>query len=96
VDMAAIIRAAAAQGVCIELNANPHRLDLDWRLIPSAKKAGIKLSIDPDAHQPAGIADMRYGVGIARKGGLNRSDVLNALPLPDLLKHLRARSSRTA
>jgi len=94
VDMAAVIRAAAAQGVCIELNANPHRLDLDWRLIPSAKQAGVKISIDPDAHQVAGIEDMRYGVGIARKGWLTRQDLLNTLPLPDLLKHLRARSSR--
>jgi DNA polymerase (family X) len=96
VDMAAVIRAAAAQGVCIELNANPHRLDLDWRWIPSAKKAGVKISIDPDAHQVAGIGDMRYGVGIARKGWLTRQDLLNTLPLPELLEYLRARPLHAA
>jgi DNA polymerase (family 10) len=53
------------------------------------KAAGVKVSIDPDAHEPGGIADMRYGVGIARKGGLTPADVLNALELPDLQRHFR-------
>ena len=93
VDMAAVIDAAAKRGVCLELNANPHRLDLDWRLLPSAKKAGVKISINPDAHQPAGIGDMRYGVGIARKGWLTAEDVLNTLSLSALKKFLGRRKS---
>jgi DNA polymerase (family 10) len=89
VDMRAVIRAAARNGVSIELNANPHRLDVDWRLIPEVKAAGVMVSIDPDAHESSGIADMRYGVGIARKGGLTPADVLNTLELPDLLRLFR-------
>jgi len=88
-DMKAVIRAAAENGVCIELNANPHRLDVDWRVIPEVKAAGLKVSINPDAHHPEGLADMRYGVGIARKGGLTREDVLNTMGLPDLIRYLR-------
>ena len=89
VDLKAVFEAAADNGVCIELNANPHRLDVDWRMIPAVKAAGLKVSINPDAHHPAGIADMRYGVGIARKGWLTREDVLNAMALPDLMKFFR-------
>jgi len=89
VDLTAVFRAAAEHGVCIELNANPYRLDLDWRRIPEAKAEGLKISINPDAHDPGGLADMRYGVGIARKGWLTREDVLNTLDLPDLMRFFR-------
>jgi len=90
-DMEAVIEAAAAHGVCIEINANPQRLDLDWRLVRKARDKGIKIPIDPDAHNLAGLDDMRYGIGVARKGWLRSSDVLNTMATDDLLVFLRAK-----
>jgi DNA polymerase (family 10) len=78
-DMDAVIEAAAQQGVCIEINAHPSRLDLDWHYVRKARDLGIKIPIDPDAHALAGIDDMRYGIGVARKGWLRAEDVLNTL-----------------
>lgn len=78
-DMDAVIEAAAQQGVCIEINAHPSRLDLDWHYVRKACDLGIKIPIDPDAHALAGIDDMRYGIGVARKGWLRAEDVLNTL-----------------
>ena len=69
VDMEAVLQAAAARGVLIELNANPHRLDLDWRLMKKAKELGIKIVINPDAHHLEGLEDMAYGVGSPAKAG---------------------------
>ena len=89
VDFKAVIEAAAANRVSIELNANPHRLDVDWRMIPAVKASGLKVSINPDAHHPSGIGDMRFGVGIARKGWLGREDVLNTTELSDLMRIFR-------
>ncbi len=90
-DMDAVIEAAAEHGVCIEINAHPSRLDLDWRLVHKACNKGIKIPIDPDAHTLAGIDDMRYGIGIARKGWLRAIDVLNTMETNDLLQFFRAR-----
>jgi DNA polymerase (family 10) len=90
-DMEAVIDEAARHGVCIEINAHPSRLDLDWRLVRKARDKGMKIPIDPDAHALAGIDDMRYGIGIARKGWLSAQDVLNTLEISDLLAFLRAR-----
>ncbi len=84
-DMAAVIEAAAAHGTCIEINANPSRLDMDWRLLRKARDKGIRIPINPDAHTLAGIDDMRYGIGIARKGWLRATDVLNTLASEALL-----------
>lgn len=77
-DMEAIIERAAARGVALEINADPHRLDLDWRLLPAVKSAGAMASIGADAHNIAGLGYVEFGVGIARKGGLGPDDVLNA------------------
>ncbi len=91
-DMEAVIAAAAARGVCIEINASPSRLDLDWRLVRRARDKGMKLPIDPDAHTLEGLDDMRYGIGIARKGWLSAADVLNTMevgPLLDFFKRQR-------
>lgn len=71
-DYPKIIDACAANGVAIELNANPMRLDLDYRWIPLCMEKGVKISINPDAHSTAGIHDISYGVMAARKGGLRR------------------------
>jgi DNA polymerase (family 10) len=76
-DIEALIDAAAEHGTCIEINAHPSRLDLDWRYLRRARDKGIKIPINPDAHSIDGIDVMRYGVGIARKGWLRASDVLN-------------------
>jgi DNA polymerase (family 10) len=83
-DMEAVIEAAATYGTCIEINANPSRLDMDWRLLHKARDKGIKIPINPDAHTLAGIDDMRYGIGSARKGWLRVSDVLNTLTSEEL------------
>ncbi len=85
-DMDTVIDAAAAHGVCIEINAHPSRLDLDWRLVHRARDKGIKIPIDPDAHTLDGLDDMRYGINIARKGWLRASDVLNTMKTEALLK----------
>ncbi|HEX3639868.1 MAG TPA: PHP domain-containing protein, partial [Ktedonobacteraceae bacterium] len=84
-DMEAVIEAAAAHGTCIEINAHPSRLDMDWRLLRKARDKGIKIPINPDAHTLAGIDDMSYGIGIARKGWLRSTDVLNTLASEALL-----------
>jgi DNA polymerase (family X) len=85
IDHAKIIDACAANRVAIELNANPYRLDLDWRWIPYARQRGVKISVNPDAHSCEGILDLRYGVAVARKGRLEASECLNTLELKDFL-----------
>ena len=94
VDMDAVIAKAIANGVAIEINADPHRLDLDWRLLREARDAGLRISIGADAHNLAGIANVAFGVGIARKGWLTRADVLNTLPVEGFLTHVTARRAR--
>jgi DNA polymerase (family X) len=79
IDIRKVIQAAASTSTVIEINANPHRFDLDWRQCQYAKELGVKLSINPDAHRTDGIGDMKYGLGIARKGWLETSDLLNCL-----------------
>ncbi len=79
VDLLALIDAAAQNDVTIEINSNPHRLDLDWRYLRRAKEKRVKIAICPDSHTVKGMEDFRYGVGIARKGWLTRHDVINCL-----------------
>ncbi len=78
VDHKTIIDACAENNVIIEINANPWRLDLDWRWIHYALEKGVILSINPDAHEIEGFNDMRYGVLIGRKGGLTAEKTFNA------------------
>jgi DNA polymerase (family 10) len=94
VDIDAVIDAAAEHGVCIEINAHPSRLDLDWRYLHRARDRGIKIPIDPDAHSTDGIDVMRYGVGIARKGWLRASDVLNAMTAEEVEAFFRKRRGK--
>jgi DNA polymerase (family 10) len=77
-----------ANGVVIEINASPYRLDLDWRWIPYAIEKGAMLSINPDAHDLDGLYDMRYGTLSARKGGLTATNCLNAMTLDQIQKFL--------
>jgi len=93
-DIEAVIDAAAEHGVCIEINAHPSRLDLDWRYLHRARDKGIKIPIDPDAHVISGLDDMRFGVGIARKGWLRAGDVLNTMTTDALLDYFSSRRSK--
>ena len=93
-DLDAVIDAAAEHNVCIEINAHPSRLDLDWRYVRRARDKGIKIPIDPDAHVISGLDDMRYGIGIARKGWLRASDVLNTMTTEEVLDFFRSRRKR--
>ena len=89
VDLDAVIEKAAATGVALEINADPHRLDLDWRVLRRVRAAGAAISIGADAHNAAGIRNVEYGVAMARKGWLGPDDVLNARPLEGFLAHAR-------
>ena len=93
-DIEAVIDAAAEHGVCIEINAHPSRLDLDWRYLHRARDKGIKIPIDPDAHIISGLDDMRFGIGIARKGWLRASDVLNTMTTDALLDYFSSRRNK--
>jgi len=79
IDYPKLIDACAANGVSIELNAHPYRLDLDWRWIPRCVEKGVKISINPDAHRTEGLRDIRYGTLVAQKAGLSAENVLNCL-----------------
>ncbi|PRY86533.1 DNA polymerase/3'-5' exonuclease PolX [Mongoliibacter ruber] len=94
VDHKAIIDACAKYDVVIEINANPWRLDLDWRWIQYALEKGVKLSINPDAHEMEGYADMRYGVIVGRKGGLTKDMTFNAMDLKSIENYLEERKSK--
>lgn len=84
VNLRAVLEAAAAHGVAVEINASPYRLDLDWRECRAAKELGCKFSINPDAHTIEGLDDERFGIGVARKGWLTAADVINTWPLAEL------------
>ena len=89
IDMVRVIRAAKEHGKILEINANPHRLDLDWRLGATVKAHGVKVSINPDAHAVEGLQDVPFGVNVARKGGLSVTDVVNTLEPAEIAAALR-------
>jgi len=86
IDFKKVIDACAANQVIVEVNANPLRLDLDWRWHQYALSKGVWLSINPDAHRNEGFGDMYYGTLAARKGGLSKEYCLNALSLPEITR----------
>ncbi len=88
VNQIEIINAAADLGKAIEINSHPMRLDLDWRMVKYAVSKGVMIVINPDAHVVAGLNDVRYGVGIARKGWCKKNDVLNTKSLKQILNYL--------
>ena len=96
VDVARVIDAAVAHGVIVELNANPWRLDMDWRHWRKAAERGLLCSINPDAHDTAGLGHVRAGVNAARKGGLTREQVFNTRPLAEVKCWLHARAEQSA
>lgn len=80
VDLERVLVACAEAGTVVEINANPWRLDLDWRWVRRGKQLGCRFSINPDAHHTDGYDDVRYGVIMARKAGLTAADVVNTAP----------------
>nr|WP_281421311.1 helix-hairpin-helix domain-containing protein [Hymenobacter profundi] len=92
-DFKAIIDACAKHGVIIEINANPWRLDLDWRWVRYALDQGVRLSINPDAHHTDGYADMRYGVLMGRKGMLTPDMTFNALSVEEVAAYFAERKA---
>ena len=91
IDMQAVLEKAAERGVAVEINADPHRLDLDWRLVPQARALGATFEIGPDAHSTTSLDNMGFGVGIARKGGIERGEVLNARSADEVIAFARRR-----
>lgn len=88
-DFERVIDVAVAHDVAIEINANPHRLDMDWRHSFYAHKKRLKIVISPDAHSVAGIDDLKYGVNVARKGWWTKADVINTWPVEKVERWLR-------
>lgn len=84
VDVSKIIDACASNHTHIEINANPHRLDMDWRWWRQAKDKGVKCSINPDAHRIEHFQFLHFGIKIAQKGWLGPNDVINCLPLNEI------------
>jgi DNA polymerase (family X) len=95
IDHRAVIDACAAHQVVIEINANPWRLDLDWRWIRYAMDQGVKLSINPDAHEMEGYSDMKYGVLVGRKGGLTQEMTLNTLSGEEIAAYFAQRKAKS-
>ena len=91
IDYKKIIDACSANGVAIEINANPLRLDLDWTWIPYALEQGVMIAINPDAHSTGGIEDIKWGTLAARKGGLTVAESLCSLDAYEFEDFCRSR-----
>jgi DNA polymerase (family X) len=89
VDMDAVLEECLANKVIIEINANPQRLDLDWRRINGFVTAGGMVAICPDAHDTDGLNDMRFGLMMARKAMVSADSCINSLNVKDVLGYLK-------
>jgi len=94
VNAGKVIDAAIANGVTIEINASPYRLDMDWRHWRRAAESGLECSINPDAHDTASLGYVRAGINSARKGWLTRESVVNTFPLEGIEKWLSVKRGR--
>jgi DNA polymerase (family 10) len=94
IDHKKVIDACAANNVVVELNAHPYRLDIDWRWIDYCMDKNVMISINPDAHETAGLLDMHYGVYAARKGGLTKEYTFNGLTLEEINNWFQKKKSR--
>ncbi|MFT4740075.1 MAG: DNA polymerase (family 10), partial [Marivirga sp.] len=92
----AVIDACAEYGVIIEINAHPWRLDLDWRHVKYALDKGVKIAVNPDAHEEKGYHDMYYGVCVGRKAALSAEDTFNALSLDEVVSYFDKRKERAS
>ena len=90
IDIDAVLAECARRHVAVEINSNPHRLDLDWRKVRAHRDLGLKFVIGPDAHDPSGLSHIKYGIGIARKGGLEKGELLNSLPADQVIEFFKA------
>ena len=91
IDVEAVIEKAAEMNVALELNCDPHRLDLDWRYCRQAKEKGVTIEIGPDAHSPAAVDNVHFGIGLARKAWLTSREILNTGTADQILKFARRR-----
>jgi len=91
IDLDRVFRKAADRGIALEVNADPHRQDLDWRLVRQVRDLGVAVSIGADAHSVGGMANVEIGLGIARKGWLEAGQVLNTRDADGFLAHARRR-----
>jgi DNA polymerase (family X) len=91
IDVEEVLRAAAANGVVVEINANPHRLDLDWRHVRTAAELGILIAVNPDAHSVAALDHVAFGINMARKAGLEAGQILNTWTLDAVTEHFEKR-----
>jgi DNA polymerase (family 10) len=91
INVEAVLEKAADVGVAAELNADPHRLDLDWRYCRQAKELGVTIEIGPDAHSTAGLDNVHFGIGMARKAWLEANEILNTGSAEDVLAFARKR-----
>ncbi len=87
-DLDRILKTAVKHKKIIEINANPHRFDIDWRYLRKASQMGVEFSINPDAHSVEGLEDTFYGVGLARKGWLAKDKIFNTKSLSEVEKYL--------
>jgi DNA polymerase (family 10) len=94
IDVDAVIDGAAELGVAIEINADPHRLDLDWRHVRRAAELGVLIPINPDAHSVAGLDNVAYGVNVARKAWLAAPQVLNTWTLEKVEAYFAGRREK--
>ena len=94
VDIKKILDACAANDVAIEINASPFRLDLDWRNIYYAREIGCKFAINPDAHSTAGISNIKYGIMVAQKAGLQKSELINHYTEKEFISFINRKINR--
>jgi DNA polymerase (family 10) len=91
INLDEVLKTAARHGKMIEINAQPHRLDLDWIHAKRAKEMGIPIVINPDAHSTEELDLFRFGVDVARRGWLTKDDVFNTRGLKEVMKELKRR-----
>ncbi|MDQ6688930.1 MAG: DNA polymerase/3'-5' exonuclease PolX [Gemmatimonadota bacterium] len=91
INVEAVLDKAAEVGVAVELNADPHRLDLDWRYCRQAKELGATIEIGPDAHSTRALDNVHFGIGMARKAWLEAGEILNAGSAKDVIAFAQKR-----
>jgi DNA polymerase (family 10) len=94
IDIEAVLEKAAQVGIAVELNADPHRFDLDWRYCRRAKELGVTIEIGPDAHSTAALDNVHFGIGMARKAWLEAGEILNARSADAVIAFARTRLSK--
>jgi DNA polymerase (family 10) len=90
-DVDAVLQKAAERGVAVEVNCDPHRMDLDWRYLHRARELGVTIEIGPDAHSRGSLDWVELGVGLARKGGLEAANILNTRTADEIVRFAKAR-----